>query len=125
MATAVQAKAPSHRLGVISLAAGIVSDAHELIKKHTRLFRKEVTEDFGKTKRAAFHLVSGMGLFGLGGAILCFLVLHLLHLVLWSHQLLWQCFTIVGGVVLLAGGILMFIGKKMLDSFSPLDPISP
>lgn len=125
MATAVQAKVPSGHAGVISLATGIVGDAHELIKKHTRLFRQEFTEAFGKTKRAVFVWFSGMGPFGVGGAILCFIVMHLFHLVLWSHLLLWQCLTIVGGGVILTGGVLLLVGKKMLDSFSPLDPISP
>jgi hypothetical protein len=109
---------------VTSLVAGIVNDAQELFKQQLTLFHAEIKEDLKKTKEAALSLAVGAGIAVVGGFMLCFMMVHLMH---WAIPAaggpqvpLWVCFATVGGVVTVLGGALVYAGKKKFDSFNPL-----
>lgn len=105
---------------VASLVGGIVDDVQTLLKQHLQLFRQETKEDLRKTKQAAFPLVVGFGILGLGGLLLCFTLVYLLHWALAPRVELWVCYAIVSGAFLLVGAIFALVGKKRFDSFNPL-----
>jgi uncharacterized membrane protein YqjE len=105
---------------VTGLVSGIVNDTQELIKQHLELFRTEVKEDFTKTKEAVVPLTIGVVVIGVAAVLLCFTLVYLLHWAAAPHLELWHAFAIVTGVFLLAGGALVYAGKKKFDSFNPL-----
>ena len=103
---------------VTSLVTGIIGDVTELMKQQMALFRHEVESDLTKTKEAALSLALGFGV-GLAGAGL--LILMVVHLLTWATGLpLWASYGIVGGCFAVAGGILLYLGKKKFQSFNPL-----
>jgi len=113
--------------GVASLLKGIVSDFGDLIKKELQFARTEIRSDLKKTGEASRLLVVGGAVAGLGGLLLCLMLVHLLH---WlslpgpepggASLPLWACYGIVGGL-LAGGGALAVLGAKAkFDSFNPL-----
>lgn len=111
---------PGTQPSVSGLVTGILTDAQELIKQHLELFRAEVKEDFRKTKQAAIPLVIGLVVMAVGGLLLCFTLVHLLHALTYPKLDLWHCYAIVTGAFLIGGGILFIVGKHQFDSFNPL-----
>lgn len=103
-----------------SLVTGIINDARDLFQQQVALFRHEVQEDFRKTKEAALALVVGGGVATLGVVFLCAAVVWFLNWVTNDRLPLWVCFLIVGGVITTAGVVLLFLGKKKMESFNPL-----
>jgi hypothetical protein len=101
-----------------SLVTGIINDVQELLKQQLNLFREEVKDDVRKTKEAAISLGAGIGILVLSGIFLCLMLVYLLH---WAFSLQeWICYGIVGGLLLLVGGGLLFAGRQKLASFNPL-----
>jgi hypothetical protein len=100
------------------LVTGIVNDAQELIKQQLALARHEIKEDFRKTKEAALSLALGGTIALLGGILLCGMLVYLLDAL--TVLPLWACYGIVGGLLAVVGGVLVYLGKKKLDSFNPL-----
>lgn len=107
-----------------SLLAGIFKDVQELFKQQLALFQAEIKDDLKKTKDAALSLAVGAGIALVGGFMLCFMMVHLMH---WAIPAaggpqvpLWVCFATVGGVFTVLGGALVYAGKKKFDSFNPL-----
>jgi uncharacterized membrane protein YqjE len=102
------------------LVTGIVHDTQELLKQHLELFRAEVKEDFTKTKQAVIPLTIGVVVMGVAALLLCLTLVYLLHWAASGRLELWHAFAIVTGAFLLAGGALVYAGKKKFDSFNPL-----
>jgi len=102
---------------VPTLVGGIVQDARELFVEQMTLFQVEIKNDFQRTLWALAPLVLGLVailpgliLFGMGGAqFLCWLV---------PEMPLWVGFALVGGLILLAGAVLILWGKSMLANVS-------
>jgi hypothetical protein len=104
---------------VTGLVTGIVNDLQDLVKQHVDLLRQEVREDFQKSKEAAGSMILGAGIAGVGGLLLTFMLVHLLHWA-WPALLLWHAFAIVGGAFAVVGGILVVVGRKRFATFNPL-----
>jgi hypothetical protein len=114
MADQVQGSEPS----VTSLVTGIINDGQELIKQQIALVRTEIHDDLHKTKEAALSLVIGLGTALLGIVLLCWGIVYLLS---WATNWpAWAWFLIVGGVIAITGGALIYAGKKRFESFNPL-----
>jgi hypothetical protein len=103
-----------------SLVTGIIKDAQELLKQELMLFRQEVKSDVRKTREAAILLGAGMGTLVISGIILCLMLSYLLNWAFPSALPLWVCDGIIGGLLLLGGGGLVYAGWKKLASFNPL-----
>jgi len=116
MATNVQS---DHDVGLTSLVTGIVNDAQELMKQQFALFQAEVKEDMRKTAEASTALGVGAAVTLVGSILLCFMLVHLLH---WAfpNTELWVWFAVVGGVVTVVGGALVFGAIAKFRSFNPL-----
>ena len=108
------------------LVRGIVDDAQELIKQQVAMVRAEIRQDMQKTKEAVLSLAAGVGVAVLGVILLCFMLAHLLHWLTGPPGMdpaslpLWGCFAIVGGVLLIAGVALIFVGLRRFQTFNPL-----
>jgi len=113
--------------GVASLLKGIVSDFGDLIKKELQFAQAEIRSDLKKTREASVMLAAGAGVAGLGGLLLCLMLVHLLH---WlslpgpdpsgASLPLWACYGIVGGLFAVGGALAVLSGKAKFDSFNPL-----
>jgi hypothetical protein len=105
-----------------TLVSGIVGDLHDLVKQQMELTRREIGEDFRKSKEAARLLVLGLGMLTLGA----FMLSLTLALLLWwlsspagadpARIPLWACFGIVGVVFGAIGWPLTTAGQKEFDS---------
>jgi hypothetical protein len=96
-----------------SLVSGIIGDAQQLMRQELALARREVAEEFQKAKQAAIALSAGIAVLALGGLFLAFTIVHLLA---WGTPIpLWGCYAIVGGVLVILGVALFFIGKNTAD----------
>jgi hypothetical protein len=91
------------------LVAGIVDDIRTLIRQEMALGRAEVLQQINKTKRAAIALSAGIGAGAVGVLFLLLLVVHAIHE--GGGLPLWASYAIVGGVLVIVGCILFFVGK--------------
>ena len=107
-------------VSVTSLLRGIVSDAQDLIQQQLALFRAEIKDDFRKTVGILIVIVSGAFMVAVGAALLCFMLVYLLHSVAPDTLPLSACFGIVGGGVVLVGGIVAYAAVARFKTFNPL-----
>jgi hypothetical protein len=103
---------------VTRLITGIIGDIQELLQQQLALFRHEVQADFQRTRKAALVLGIGAGLGLLGLGLLLFMLVYLLHEV--AGLSLWGSFGLVGGGLLIAGAVLVLVGKQQFSAFNPL-----
>jgi Putative Actinobacterial Holin-X, holin superfamily III len=102
------------------LLTGIVNDAKALVRHELALATYEIREDLRKTKRAALSLGIGIGLAALGGLLLILMLVHLLHAL--AGLPLWACYGIVGGLLAVSGGVMVFIGKNTIARIDVVPP---
>ena len=100
--------------GVASLVGGILEDAQKLIRQEVALARREVAQAWDKAKMGAALLSSALAVFALCEVMLAFMLVKLLHqYLLPNHE--WACFGIVGGLVGLLGGALIYCGLNQIN----------
>jgi hypothetical protein len=104
---------------VTSLVTGIISDAEDLFKQQFALLKHDVREDIRKTKEVGFTLALGAGLALVGGILLVQMLVYLTQALV-PDLPLWVCYGIWGVVMFIAGGILVFVAMKTLDTLQPL-----
>ncbi len=92
------------------LVSGIVDDIRTLIGQEMALGRAEVTQQINKTKRAVIAVSAGIGAGAVGVLFLLLLVVHAIHE--GGGLPLWASYLIVGGVLVIIGCILFFVGKR-------------
>ena len=112
----VQSDAPS----MASLVGGIITDATRLVRQEIALARREVQAELDKAKVASVSLAIGAGLSMFGAIFLGLMVVFLLHEV--GGLALWASFLIVGGVVAVAGAILLYAGIREVSKISLVPP---
>ena len=102
--------------GLASALKGIVDDALDLLHQQFAMLKAEVRADVRKALAGVIPLASGVAPLLLGGLMLCFALVHLIH---WSTLPagadpatipLWASYAIVGVAFLLLGGILLAVG---------------
>jgi hypothetical protein len=103
-----------------ALVTGIINDVQELLKQQLSLFRQEVKDDVRKTKEAAISLSAGIGILVVGGIFIGLMLVYLLNWAFPAALPVWLCYGIIGGLMLLGGGALLYAGKRRLASFNPL-----
>jgi hypothetical protein len=101
------------------LVAGIIDDFQRLMGQQLQLFRREMQDDFNKTLEALVLLGAGIGVAAVAGIVLAFAVAHWLNFAFPDLHIA-ACYAIVGGVLALVGGGMVFAGKQCFDSFNPL-----
>lgn len=105
--------------GVTTLVSGIIQDAQQLLRQQLTLFQVEFKNDTRRTIAASIPLLVGMMICLLAGIILTIMAAHLLPWI-WPQLPLWGGFAIVGGMLAIAGGALVLVGKSKFATFNPL-----
>jgi uncharacterized membrane protein len=108
MATDIQ---DTENASMASLVKGIIDDASELVKQQIAMAKWEVQNEINKGKQAAAALAIGAGLAAVGGLLLCFGLVHMLHTFV-PDLPLWACYLIVGGLFAVAGGLFLYTGSS-------------
>ncbi|OAI50199.1 hypothetical protein AYO44_05880 [Planctomycetaceae bacterium SCGC AG-212-F19] len=99
--------------GVASLVGGILDDAQKLVRQEVALARREVSQAWDKAKTGGALLASALAVGLVGGVLLGFMLVKLLHqYLLPNHE--WACFGIVGGLVALLAGGLVYCGLHQI-----------
>jgi hypothetical protein len=114
--------------GLATTFKGVVDDALELMKQQFIMLKAEVRSDFRKVLAGIIPLAVGVVPLVLGGLMLCFALVHLIH---WAsfptgttadaaHIPLWASYAIVSALFLLVGGVLLGLGIYRLKTVNPL-----
>jgi hypothetical protein len=118
--------APPEEASMTGLLRGIINDVGNLIRQEIRFARTEIKSDARATLRAGAVLALGAGTAALGVILVAFMLVYLLHWLSLPAGTaepgipLWGCYGIVAAVFLSVGGLMVFAGIKILQSFNPL-----
>jgi hypothetical protein len=118
--------APPEEASMTGLLRGIINDVGTLIRQEIRFARTEIKSDARATLRAGAVLALGAGTAALGVILVAFMLVYLLHWLSLPAGTaepgipLWGCYGIVAAVFLSVGGLMVFAGIKILQSFNPL-----
>jgi len=124
MATDLQT--PPEQQSLTGIVAGIVHDFETLFTQQMEMVRAEVRSDWDKTKQAIWPIAVSTVLLVVGGTMLSFMLVYLLH---WAttpgvedmaRVPLWGCYGLIGAGFLIAGGALLGAGIARFHSFNPL-----
>jgi hypothetical protein len=105
-----------------SLVTGIIGDAERLVRQEVTLARRELQAEFEKLKTAIMSMALGGGVALLGGLLLAFFLVYLLNWLTGDHLPLWACFGIIGGLLAVTGGILLYIGAFKVSEVQLVPP---
>ena len=101
-----------------AMVQGIIDDAQELIRQQFALFKAEIKDDVRKAKEALISFAFGL-LMVIPGCILLLIMLPQLVNWLVPELPMWVCYGIVGGVLAVLGGALVYLGVRKLESAMP------
>jgi hypothetical protein len=104
-----------------TLVGGLIDDTQRLIRHEAALARREIEEEWSKTKEVAALMAAAISLFTLVAILFGFTLVKLLQQYLLPNDE-WACFAIVTVVFALAGGILLYAS---LDKFKHVHVVPP
>jgi hypothetical protein len=110
--------ARAHDPSLSGLVGGIIEDAEKLIEQQFELLKLDVRKDIQRAKDATVLLGAGVGVLAAAGLLLLFMLVHLLFWLAGPQLPLWACFAIVGGVLAIIGGVVLYLGKQKLDTLN-------
>jgi uncharacterized membrane protein YqjE len=99
-----------------ALVSGIVHDAQELMEQEVALAKVEIKNELKKTTEAAMAFGAGAAVAGLSAI---FFALGVVLLITWAsgHRIPeWGSFFIIGFVLAVVGGILIFSGRNRAEN---------
>jgi len=104
---------------VTELVSGIVNDTQTLIRQQIDLMKAELKHDIKRTADAAKYFGFGIGMCLIASLFLLVSIPLLVH---WLFPQLpeFACWAITGGILLVAGFVAFYLGKRVFDSFNPL-----
>lgn len=111
---------------ITSLLESVIADVKKLIRQQIAMFSSECRSDWERSKQAATMFGLAAGPLAVGGILLGFMLVHLLH---WaaspqnpvsSGLPLWACFGIVGLASTLLGLVLLAVAARRFRGFTPL-----
>ncbi len=109
----------AEQASVASLVGGIIEDTQNLIRQEMALARRELQEEWAKTKAAVAMLAGAAVVCGLAAILLCFCVVYAIATGL---PYLWACFLIVGGALAIIGGVLAAAGMNQFKQVHVVPP---
>jgi hypothetical protein len=104
------------------LVTGIIGDAERLVRQEVTLARRELQAEFEKIKTAIMSMAIGAGVSLLGGLLLAFFLVYFLNWLTTDRLPLWACFGIIGGLLAVVGGVLLFIGASKVSEVKLVPP---
>ena len=106
-----------------TLLGGVIEDTQRLIRQEVTLARRELQDEWTKTKEGGMLLGGALALFCLVGVLFSFTLVEVLHhFVLPNH--LWACFAIVTALFGVSGAILFLTARAKLDQVHLVPPQS-
>jgi len=100
--------------GVASLVEGILGDAQKLVRQEVAFAQREVAQEWDKAKMGVALVASALAVCSVAGVLLGFMLVKLLQqYLLPDHE--WACFGIVGGLVAIPGGALIYCGLNQIN----------
>lgn len=103
---------------LVDLFGGLVSDAQALVHKEVELVKREVAIEFGKARSGAVLVAAGAGVLAMAAILLLVMLVRVLADVVGLP--LWLSYLIVGGVVAIAGVVVLNSGISQLKQVSPV-----
>jgi hypothetical protein len=103
---------------IAQLIGDLVADGQTLIRKEFELARTEITDELSKARQSAITLGLGGGLAAVGGVLLLLMLVHLLSDLFGLP--LWVSYLIVGGILAVAGGLLLNAGLNRIKQVDPV-----
>jgi len=98
--------------------SGIITDVQTLIRQQADMLKAEVREDFQRSKRATEFGALGIVFTTVGALGVVTALAYLLHE---QFQFaMWASWGIIGGLFLIAGGVLGWFSYVLLERFNPL-----
>jgi len=108
------------------MVKGILTDVQTLLGQQVAMVRAEIRADWVRTRTALIVLIMGAVLLLVSAPLVFNMVVYLLHN-LTSPGVsdpaglpLWACYGLVGGLVALVAGCLIWDGVRRFRSFTPL-----
>ena len=108
------AKAPGRDLA--SLLGAIARDAGRLIDQHGALLRQELRDGLGDSAGAVATIGAGAGLVAAGGVLGSLMLVHGLNRA--TRIPLWGCYGVVGGLMAVAGTVLIGAGTRKVGNLT-------
>jgi len=105
-----------------ALVSGIIADTHTLVRQELQLARVEIKQELIKTRDAALSFAVGAGAMVWSAILLTLMLVFLINGATNGAIPLWGCFGIVGGLTLVTGATLLFIGKSRAESINLVPP---
>jgi uncharacterized membrane protein len=96
---------------VFSLLRGIVDDTKQLLLAQYEFRKYQTLQQVTTAKTMAIWMGIGMAFACAGAFLIILMVVHLLHV--FSNLPLWESYGIVGIVLLVIGGVLLYGGKNL------------
>jgi hypothetical protein len=103
-----------------SLLGGIVSDIQTLVRQEITLAKAEMLREWDKAKTAAGALAAGAATLAVGAFFLCVTLACVLAGPVGLPW--WAAFLIVGGVLTLAGVVLVLAGRSKVAEVNVIPP---
>jgi hypothetical protein len=94
------------------LLTGLMHDAMTLLRQEVALAKHELRAELRQIILAVMTLGVGGGIAAIGGLLLILMLVHLLQAL--TALPLWACYSIVGGLFAMVGGVLLVLGKQKL-----------
>jgi len=121
---------PEPKVTVTETVQGILSDIQTLLGQQVAMVRAELRADWVRTRAALGSFIIGIVLLLVSAPLVFTMVVYLLH-DLTSKGVtdpaglpLWACYGLVGGLVALAAGCLIWDGVRRFRSFTPVPDAS-
>lgn len=113
-----QADVRSDEGSIAELLGGLIHDAQQLVRREIDLAKTEVSSEVDKVKQGAISLGAGIGAATIGGILLGHMLAHLLQDVF--DISLWVSYLVVGGLLAIAGVILLRRGAAQMSKVDPV-----
>ncbi|NJM07704.1 phage holin family protein [Candidatus Gracilibacteria bacterium] len=110
--------ARSSEPSIAALLGEVVADAQTLVRKEIELATAEVKVEINKARDGAISLGIGAAVAGIGGIFLLLMLVH--GLVEWFGLSFWLSYLIVGGILAIVGGIMLYMGLQRLKTVDPM-----
>jgi len=106
---------------VSQLVSGILDDAQRLFQQHARLLQADIRKDIREASEAGLSVGMGGLLLGVGALML---LITLALFITWAagpeNMPYWASFGIVGALCAIAGGIVFYRGREMMNKVNPM-----
>jgi len=102
---------------IAQLLSNLIADAQTLVRKEFDLAKTEIMDEVAKVRQGAIMLGAGIALAAIGGLFLLGMVAELLVA---AGLARWLAYLIVGGVLAIAGGVVLYIGIKRFQTVDPV-----